>query len=96
MIADCSLNAKVAMLHGILTEYLAPLGDDEPPLPINLAWDIDSAMPACYPRKNVLTVEVLAFVGGHDSTEGIIDELAAFLESEHCMCDYQTCRKDQP
>ena len=94
MIADCSLNAKAAMLHGLLTGYIVET-DDDSDLPCHITFDIQTSLPDCYPKAADLRGWCDAWIKSKITETEFARELEIFLEDDHCICDHHMCRVHQ-
>lgn len=95
MIADCSLNAKVAMLHGLLIGYIIET-DDDSDLACHIMFDVQTSLPDCYSEAKELRNWCDAWIDSKITETEFARLLELFLESDHCMCDHHMCRADQP
>ena len=86
MIADCSFNAKVAMLHGLFVGYIVET-DDDSDLPTHLAWDVESSIPECYPGRDELLRELDSWGDKSENMDECAKLLVDFLESIHSRCE---------
>ena len=94
MIADCSPNAKAAMLHGLLTGYIVET-DDDSDLPCHIMFDFQTCLPDCYPKAADLRGWCDAWIESKITETEFAELIAHFLNSTHSRCEnHHPCQSD--